>query len=362
MKTKLMLFAAIAALMLAGCSKERGGETPNPPEPTPPPAKPEYDIYMAGAVWDGKTDVPCYWKNGQQHELAVPDGTEHYPREIAISEGSLYIVGEGSRTATGYWKDGVWHKNAVPAEARSCRAHTIAVADGSVYMAGYYRKVDNTTAAGYWKDGVWQPFESIPGSIGEEARSIAVSEGSVYVAGERDGNIFGYWADGVWKTLPGLEGTNNGYCMSIACSGNSVYATGYCYNTDADIWQACTWENGVVRKLAVPEGVKYYYGFKIVVADGKVYVVGNYSKEDGKNAACYWKDGVFHALEAPGELVGTDSIGLSVCDGAVYVSGYYESAPGTYASYYWKDGERFEISASAGIDPSVSSIAVVKRN
>lgn len=357
MKTKLMLFAAIAALTIAGCSKERETTEPAPP---PTPDEELYDIYMAGNVRDGETDVSCYWKNGQQHELAVPDGIEHYTREIAVSEGSVYVVGELPQK-TGYWKDGVWHENAVPAEAWNCSAHTIAVSDGSVYMAGFCRKIDRTNAAGYWKDGVWQPLESIPGGIGEEARSIAVCGTTVYVAGGREGDIFGYWADGVWKTLPGLEGTNKGYCQSIACSEDSVYATGYCFNIAADIWQACIWENGVVRKLAVPEGVKYYYGFKIVVADGKVYVVGNYSKEDGKDAACYWKDGVFHALEAPGELLNTESIGLAVCDGSVYVSGYYESAPGTYASYYWKDGERFEISASAGVDPYVSSIAVVKK-
>jgi hypothetical protein len=71
MRTRILLFAAIAAFTLAGCSKKDSSETPTPPE----------DAYMAF-----KADATARWENGATVEKNDA-GTYTY---IIDTGGSLF--------------------------------------------------------------------------------------------------------------------------------------------------------------------------------------------------------------------------------------------------------------------------------
>lgn len=357
MKTKLLFLAAIAALTIVGCSKERGGETPDPPTPPPTPEEELYDIYLAGSIFNGTTFPPCYWKNGERHDLPFPDGKPFYVETIAYHDGKLYVTAQNPNGIfNGYIIDGVWHANEMP-DGVECiySSFSIDFLDGSVYMAGYYITEARKFIGCYWKDGVCHPLD-IPNLryIDSSAASVAVYDGSVYIAGNGEGNeIAGYWKDEVWNPLTIPDGFSIAHLQDIACSDGSVYVTGY-----LGYRQACLWVDGVAQILSAPGGLTCYGG-KIAVADGKVYVAGYYLDNDNYAHACYWQDGVFHKLDAPG--IESRAKDIKVVDGSVFIAGEHYAVFDMPSGCYWKDGVRVDIPTPEGMKSYVNGMAVAKK-
>lgn len=216
---KKIFFAALAALLMAGCSKERETTEPTPP-PTPDEA--QYDVYVAAYYINDETDVSCYWKNGEQHELTLPDASV-YCQRIVVADGSVYVGANGNAKIFGYWKDGVWHANTLPEETKTAWLSSIAVSEGSVYTAG---NVSTSTAStpGYWKDGAWNSLPIPEKAERGSAYSIAIDGGSVYVAGDVDSGLkdTGYWKDGVWQELERPAGAQKAYTCEIACAEGDI--------------------------------------------------------------------------------------------------------------------------------------------
>lgn len=351
MKTKLIYFAAIAALTIAGCSKEGGGD---PLAPPPTPEKELYDVYIAGSIFNKTTDMSGYWKNDEWHDLALPiDDGFCFTTAIALHEGKVYVILDHTYfQVAGCYIDGVWHANQLPDGARYISASSsIGFLDGSVYMAGYSVMESGMSIACYWKDGVCHPL-TIPGCSGStSAASLAISGGSVYIAGNGEyDTIAGYWQDEVWNPITIPDGFSILFLRNIACSEGSVYVAG---NLDYD--QACFWVDGVTQILSAPDGVNCYVS-DIAVADGSVYIAGAYSRDN--SCACYWKDGVFHALDAPGASY-TQSI--EVIDGMVFIAGNYELSDHEGGGCYWKDGVRVDIPVPEGMRSHVGGMTVVKK-
>lgn len=348
MKTKPMLFAAIAMLMLAGCSKER--ETPTPDEE-------QYDICVAGSITNETTSTSCYWKNGERHDLVLPVDYTLFTDAIALHDRKVYVtVGESGGKTNGYSIDGIWHANQMPDEARSMYASpSIGFLDGSLYIAGYYITTANEFIACYWKDGVCHPLDIPDHSDNAAGASLAVSGGSVYIAGQANyGELVGYWIDEIWNPLSLPEGSSSVYIADIACSEGSVYVLG---NTSID--QISLWVDGVAQTLSAPKGSECY-SKKIAVADGKVYVTGYYYEKANFIQACYWKDGVFHKLDTPDNAL-SNTYDIEVVEGSVFIAGNYFPNDNDFRGCYWKDGVRVDIPAPEGMDSYVTGIAVVKK-
>lgn len=358
MKTKLLFFAAIAALMLVSCSKERETTEPAPP-PTPDEA--QYDVYVAGSYRKGvETFDACYWKNGELHKLSYPGNITISPSEIVVADGSVYISAD-NRDLGGYWKDGVWHENATPQGADGVRVYSIAVCKGSVYTVGCFITTNLNKyiyTPGYWKDGVWNGL-SLPGdATSGYATSIAIGGGSVYITGDVEvGKYTGYWKDGVWQDMERPEGVITARCGQITCSDGSVYVAGK-YNKESESHK-CYWVNGVLHDFSAPEGMNYSIQ-SLAVSDGSIYVAGNYVVGEDPLKAFYAKDGFFATLEAPGRLV-TGDIRITAAEGVTYVSGDYVDKNKTGHACYWKDGVRTDLPAPEGMSATTAGIAVAKR-
>lgn len=122
MKWNSIFFTALAALMLTGCSKDKERETP-------PPAKPEYDIYVAGSYRVGNVISPIYWKDGEWTGLEIPGASDRiYVRSIVVSDGTVYVAGD-SGEFFGYWKDGRWHQLTAPEGTVQAYCYSIACSE-----------------------------------------------------------------------------------------------------------------------------------------------------------------------------------------------------------------------------------------
>lgn len=309
---------------------------------------------MAGSIYNETTFSPCYWKNGERHDLPFPDGKPFNVRTIAYHDEKLYVTAQNPNGIfNGCIIDGVWHANEMPDGAGSMySSYSIDFLDGSVYMAGYYFMEANKYTACYWKDGVCHPLDIR--YIDSTAASVAVYDGSVYIAGNFESNqIAGYWQDEVWNQLTIPDGFSIAHLRDIACSEGSVYVIGY-----LDYKQACLWVDGVAQILSAP-GSLTYYGGKIAVADGKVYVAGYYQDNDNYTHACYWQDGVFHKLDAPG--IESLALDIKVVDGSVFIAGEHYAVFDMSSGCYWKDGVRVDIPTPEGMNSSVTGIDVVKK-
>lgn len=353
---KKIFSAALAALLLTGCAKER--ETPEP-TPAPTPEEELYDVYVVGTTYDKdwNTETLYYWKNGQRYELTAPYASVSC-QGIVVADGSVYIGADGDGSYCGYWKDGVWHANAKPEGAETFWSSPITVSEGSVYTPGSIYNISNDGTPGYWKDGAWNSLPLPERERIGSAYSIAIDGGSVYVAGSvnHGWTKTGYWKDGVWQELERPTGVPKASAGEIACVDGSVYVSGGL--SDGRLSSPCYWVNGVLHIIPVPEGVNYSSNGALAVSDGTVYMAGYYYIGNIYKT-CYWKDGVFIPLEAPGEL-GMAPVSIAVSDGTVFVSGTYIVGDDHHACY-WKDGERTDLPVPEGVNVEITGIAVVKK-
>lgn len=237
-------------------------------------------VYVCGNYYKDNDAFasPVIWKDGTLVELER-SGTTEVATSIFIDGETVYAAGHAGGNTAYLWKDGV--RSLVNTENRqvTCKAYTVAVSDGDVYVGGDRRDGTADRSATYWKNGVATNLTD--GSEYASIRSIAVVNGVVYAA------VYGYesgtqkamlWTNGVKTVLPEGKGA---YSVCVAGNGD-VYVAGQDVNR-----KPLLWKNGEPTKLSDSNGIAY----AVFVYNDDVYVAG---QSDGK--ATLWKNGVEELL------------------------------------------------------------------
>ncbi len=312
----------------------------------------EYAIYIGGMYLDETTGrmLPCYWKNGVQTDLPIPDGTEadttNPTYSVSVSDGSVYVDGsyyisDRNNIIPCYWKDGIRTDLPLPEGTQKVIAGAFysSVLDGSIHIIGsLLQDYDADWSNCYWKDGV---LSDLPASAKNGYLvSIAAAEGAVYIAGAYFDDAVGEYVTGYWKegNFTGLDypaGATNCDPSDIAIPDGSVYVTGN-YKIDGRSF-CCYWKDGVRTDLPLPAEIWSPYSRGIAVSEGSVYVGGNY-EDKTKRICCFWKDGARTDLKLPEGATNMYLARLAVANGSVYIAGEYATEENTTKGFLWKDG------------------------
>ena len=294
------------------------------------------DVYVAGAEYNGVTNVAKYWKNGIAVNLTYASKNVE-PYSIYVSGNDVYVAGKvypdnpaypGESIAI-YWKNGI----AVNL-TDGVSASSITVAGNDVYVAGYgviiYTNCPRCTpsmsfmsVAKYWKNG--NPVNLSDGSKDNIANSITVSGNDVYVAGTEYGPLgnFSSTAKYCKNGQPVNLSSHWSEANSITVSGNDVYVAG------EEDYKPTYWKNGISVKLSDETGEANSIA---VSSSGDVYAAVTESTATGP-VAKYWKNGSLVYLSS--KLSYATSIAVSGND--IYVAGSEYNGTNFNAGY-WKNG------------------------
>ena len=249
------------------------------------------DVYVSGSVRFGPTSEAVYWKNGQVVRLT--DGTrEAWATDIAVAEGSVYVVGvEGARAMV--WKDGV--PTPLTSGARQAVPEAIAVADAHVYVAGSEVEPVEVLPGTYepawvaklWVDGVARPLTEARTTRWAHATGVAVSGDDVHVSGLTTSSLHpdAHALAAVWNggTLQALtDGTQPASAEAVALAGSDVLVGGSVFDGTNDT--PVIWKNGVALEVAHRFSTARVVALATSGAD--VYAAGN----DG-GSAVLWVNG-----------------------------------------------------------------------
>ena len=206
------------------------------------------------------------FKNTARTELSHPVGATYYSgSEIAVSDGKVYVAGIYSVPGLSYnacvWTDNVITDLSVPEEASGSGIFSIAVEGGKVYCTGYYNDTDNDQHMCYWADGVLHEL-SAPSGSNAYGQSIAVADGTIYIAGRVYGPDFVNYAclstDNVPAALDLPDGATWSEARYVTVHDGKVCVAGD-YIKD-DKCYTCYWIDGVRggdAPLTVPDDVHF---------------------------------------------------------------------------------------------------------
>jgi hypothetical protein len=237
-------------------------------------------VYVAG-----NSEGAAIWINGQKTVLDV-NGRAF---GLAVDGNDVYVAGyvteEGVNKAV-YWKNGQLNY----LETTASDATSIRVYDDNVYVTG---RTDGSVA--YWKNGERTDFNA-----GGQAYSLAVVDGSVYVAGCVEGGYFSqdrqyisvYWKDGEISQLLNSEvyGDNErlSCAYAVAVMGESIAIGGY--SGDNGVRSASVWGKTLISSLEVSSTIT---GLQVVGTD---IIASGYLSADPEttdnHAAAVWFNGV----------------------------------------------------------------------
>jgi hypothetical protein len=259
------------------------------------------------------------WDGERWHTLG--QGLNNYPRQLVISGGTLYAVGDftkaGTTTTKGLakWDGATWSRigSGVGPKNRfgdEGRLNAIAVIGNNLYLGGEFVSMDGVTA-----------------------RNVARWDGTTWHA------LANGLADLTWEE-DGLG--DNGSVYALAAEGNTLYAGGdfdAASNTnklvrvhnvaswDGSTWNALgdgvtgetSWENGIVHAMAVGGGSVYVGGDFIKAGDQLANNIARFSNGSWQPLG----DGLTAEFD-PFQMVET-----MVIDGAdLYVGGEFDYAGG----------------------------------
>ncbi len=306
--------------------------------PTDPATK---DVYIAGYLNNGTTNLATFWKNGIP--TSFPSSTASFSNSIYVSGTDVYVAGEekdgsGNDIAT-LWKNGV--ATILSPGATRSMGNSVCVAGSDVYVAGYTNYGSNPNPT-IWKNGV----ETILSTTTGDVYQVLISGTDVYVAGYLDNASGGeavVWKNGVPATLPG-----GAVAVSLFVSGTDVYASGYGFDPTYSYTVAKIWKNGVVSSLSSnPYDASVT---SLFVSGTDVYGAGYEGNASGEDAKV-WKNGVA-VLTTPDEAYSVYVSGTDVyAVGMVLISG----AP---SAMMWKNG--VATSLAPGAPASVAQSVFVK--
>ena len=238
------------------------------------------DIYVAGNV--GGQAV--YWKNGQVTRFSKDEGDFNTGYSIAVINGDVYVAGyyrdyndikTSYKDLAMYWKNGQPVTLPITMEYNSSTgqsfpanyssANYIAAIADDIYIIG-----NNQSGQVFWKNG--QIVETINDL--KYVSAITQMNGNAYAVGKTRSGLAAYCRNGHTESLTSIDG----YATCIAVSGNDVYVAGVDdsngngYTEDSDVGKC--WKNG--QLLANLKGTDYfiYRPTSMAVSGNDVYIVG----------------------------------------------------------------------------------------
>ena len=274
---------------------------------------PNYNIYVAGTLYNGSREIAAVWKNGVVTQLS--DGTRQaYARAVFVSGSDVYVAGfERNLTNTfgiaTIWKNGV---GTVLTTAPNTASDAFAVyVDGTaVYVAGY-EETGAGQVAKIWKNGIATSLTTAQAS--SMATGVAVSGTDVYACGYNTNGKATYWKNGTPTYL------NFGTAVSgIFVNGADISITGI---TGGSSW---LWHNTVTTNFPGTNAFSSIY-----VLGGDTYITGTLN-----NLPTVWKNGISTTLPYVG---GGETFSVFAIGTDVYVAGDQYNA-GTSVARYWKNG------------------------
>lgn len=315
----------------------------------------ECDVYVSGSYQTADYNTfACYWKNGVQKTLPVPEGTvDSHCTSIAASGGSIYLSGNMGGTGC-YWKDDVRTDLPNSAESGPSQAFDIAVEGTTVYTLGW---------GYYWRDKTHVEVKTPDFT----SRALAVSDGKVHIAGQLyisalgySANIATYWKDGNAKSLTAPVTTRESDALCAVCSAGSVYIGGY-YSSEG-VRYPCYWVGEACTPLTdVPQGMDDCSVQSIAVVNGTVYAAGTCMNSQ-RDAVLCWTNGKHTELPLPAGAYNAKVPGIAVAGGKVFVAGQYQDRTNKTCACYWVNGRRTDLPKGTDAENFfVTGIAVVKR-
>ncbi len=240
-------------------------------------------VYRPSYLGDSTLQTEAiYWKNGIPIKLS---SLTSHAKAIVVNGNDVYVAGSINGNAV-YWKNGMVIN--LPDSSSTSTAYGITVVGSDIYVVGTSNETYPSPAvATYWKNGVVTYLKG--NYYFTYASAITVSGNDVYITGITSISgyhpIATYWKNGV--PVPLTDNTVLSYATAIAVSGPDVYVAGSIsylsgYNgTNASLYTAAYWKNGVVNKL-----VSSFGAFAIAVTGKDIYV-GGYSDS---SRSIYWKN------------------------------------------------------------------------
>jgi hypothetical protein len=331
MKAKFPLFplaAFLAATLLVCCENPWIMKITEPLVP---------NVYVAGQYNDGNSRA-CYWLNGKRTDL---DGgnMNTYVTAITVADGDVYIAGyyeySSPKYIACYWKNGT-RIDLDSGPDVNAGAQAITVLRGTVFAAGFYT-ISSDTYACYWINGTLKALDSGSAPINACANGITVHDGTIYTTGqyETGGSMYYacYWRNEIK--------TNLSFAPSYAYRANAITAVNGNIYIVGQEWAACYWKNGgsPIHLQGGSGGITN----AITVQGNTIYIAGTVS-----SVACYWVNETIKTLS------GTAADAIAVKKGDIYIAGRYAS---NYACY-WVNGKQMELEIPAGATSHATGIAV----
>jgi len=272
-------------------------------------------VFAAGNYDNGDV-LPCYWEGTKPVLLSLPRVTDSGGvYSILVDGGTVYTAGwylplHGIMTRPCYWTGKTPTVPDLPPGAAYGSTSALAVSNGAVYVAGTFAMkfdddendpIDETPC--YWIGEKFIPLPLPAGITVGFTSSIAVKDGVVYTAGfykkisRTKGQPYSffpcYWKGTTLIPLPLSPEAVSGMTDTIRLADDgTVYIIGDFSDKTLKKTIDCYWKGMELSRLQVPEGSSGLSESSIIFKDGKAYIGGLYYQGKSLNKIpCYWVEG-----------------------------------------------------------------------
>lgn len=197
-------------------------------------------VYTGGFVEEGSQALPAYWRNEEMTYYDCP-GAQCIGKAIEVDNGDVYLaVGityEHHRFEAVYYKNGeIIELTSLSDESQMGWPEDMTVANGKVYVVGYYYAENGNYKPALWVDGELQELSMVDPDLIGSAYAIQVYQGHVFISGDtarmKDPDVTPqvvetiacYWVDGKRVDLPGLSDNSE---TGVEGSGMAIFVSEY---------------------------------------------------------------------------------------------------------------------------------------
>jgi hypothetical protein len=271
-------------------------------------------------------DTLVVWKDDTLKLLHTNNQTQSYaiPGQIITSGQDIYIAGGSENNKAVYYKNFV---KTTLAQYYSY-ASSIAVANGSVYVAGFSMDNNGTnygeTYVTFWKDGI----RYTQYGANTQYNQVAFKNNDMYLLGFSNANSYGYGPMIFLKNNSPISLSNfNAQPKRIAFKNDTAYVVGNIYFNSYEP-HATLWKNG--QEISLQSLVNFSEANAICIQGNDVYIAGVVD-----NSATYWKNGVRVILAGNG----SNATDIKVVNDDVYVVGQaFDNTTLRKVAVVWKNG------------------------